>query len=355
MVRTVKFVHIADVHYGMIPDKGRVWSVDRTLEIKQAFKDVIDVVERSGADLLLIAGDLFHSVPDEADLKEIDYLLSKLTKARTVIIAGNHDYIAPGSPYSRFKFSSRTICLPPGRISNVYLKDINTCITGYSADTNIIKDRIYDGVVPAKEGAINILLAHGGDEQHIPMDKVKLAESDFDYIALGHIHKPDIIVENKMAYSGSLEPLDHTDIGKRGYMFGEITVDSKKVVFKKINKRNYYNLGLEINSECTNEMIIDTLSSGIEKLGKDNIYRIILRGRKSGDLNIDLRILEKHYNIYEIVENVYLDYDIEQLLQDNRNNLIGKYIETFIDSTDDEVSNKALHYGVEAILASGKR
>ncbi len=350
----MRFIHIADVHYGAIPDRGKPWSETRALEIKETFKDMLQLVERSRVDLLLIAGDLFHAPATDQDLMELDYLLGKLTKARTVIIAGNHDYIGEGSPLERFRFRSKTIYLPKGKVSNVYLKDLNTCITGYSYPTYEVKENVFLGVTPAKPGAINILLAHGGDEKHIPFNKAELKNAGFDYVALGHIHKPDILADNLMAYSGALEPIDHNDIGKRGYIFGEIGT-TNKIVFKQFNKRSYYNLGLEINTDCTNEMIIDTLTAGIEKLGKDNIYRVLLRGRKSNSLKIDLRSLEKHYSIYEVVENVYRDYDIEQLLIENKGNLIGRYIETYIDKTDDEKCKKALHYGVEAILASGNR
>ena len=59
----------------------------------------------------------------------------------------------------------------------------------------------------------SILLAHGGDESHIPIQREDMLKwSGFDYIALGHIHKPEIIFEDLMAYAGSLEPLDqHRD------------------------------------------------------------------------------------------------------------------------------------------------
>ena len=35
----------------------------------------------------------------------------------------------------------------------------------------------------------------------------------FDYVAFGHIHIPDLDEANRMAYSGSLEPIDVNEIG----------------------------------------------------------------------------------------------------------------------------------------------
>ena len=85
----------------------------------------------------------------------------------------------------------------------------------------------------------SILLAHGGDESHIPIQREALKWSGFDYIALGHIHKPEIIFEDLMAYAGSLEPLDHTEMGYHGLIEGEISEEKKQITFVPFAKRMY--------------------------------------------------------------------------------------------------------------------
>ena len=72
----MKFVHIADVHLGAAPDKGFPWSEEREKEIWESFQKVIRQVGRIRADLLLIAGDLFHRQPLRKELKEVNYLFS---------------------------------------------------------------------------------------------------------------------------------------------------------------------------------------------------------------------------------------------------------------------------------------
>ena len=67
------------------------------------------------------------------------------------------------------------------------------------------------------------------DATHLPFDKNALAVSGFSYIALGHIHKPGILVENKAAFAGSPEPLDKTETGIHGAYYGEINPVSQKV------------------------------------------------------------------------------------------------------------------------------
>lgn len=55
-----------------------------------------------------------------------------------------------------------------------------------------------------------------------PLIKTLWAALPFSYIALGHIHKPAVLLENRMAYPGSPEPLDLTETGPHGYLTGEI-------------------------------------------------------------------------------------------------------------------------------------
>ena len=89
----MRFIHIADVHLGAQPDAGPLYSENRGRELWDTFEYVLGVCEDERTDLLLIAGDLFHRQPLLRELKEVDYLFSRLSHTKVVLIAGNHDYI----------------------------------------------------------------------------------------------------------------------------------------------------------------------------------------------------------------------------------------------------------------------
>ena len=91
----MKFIHIADVHWGARPEREQTFGRIREQEIKETFQRVIDHANKQQADLLLIAGDLFDQPPTQQELREVDYLLSRLNHTRTVLIAGNHDHLEP--------------------------------------------------------------------------------------------------------------------------------------------------------------------------------------------------------------------------------------------------------------------
>ena len=74
----MRFIHMADVHLGAVPDSGCPWSAFRENEIWETFVRVIDQIREEKIELLLIAGDLFHRQPLMRELKEVNYLFSTL-------------------------------------------------------------------------------------------------------------------------------------------------------------------------------------------------------------------------------------------------------------------------------------
>ena len=56
----MKFIHIADVHLGVVPDAGKSWCVYRAADIWKTFTELFAVSKNIKVDMVLIAGDLFH-------------------------------------------------------------------------------------------------------------------------------------------------------------------------------------------------------------------------------------------------------------------------------------------------------
>ncbi len=354
----MKFIHIADVHLGATLDRGKHWSNDRAEDLEHSFKNIIKECEEQQIDLLLIAGDLFNAPPTLQQLKNVDFWLRRLTSTKTVIIAGNHDYIEENSPWESYEFISNTVVLPKDKPTNVFLEEYNVCITGYSYGKEQYTERILERMKPGKEGAYNILLGHGGDKEHMPFSKEKLANLGFDYVALGHIHKPAHLVKNRMAFSGSLEPLDHTETGRRGYILGTVNGENNTLIqWIPSNIRSYVNMVLELTPEISNAEIVENIEDEIVRVGDKNMYNILLKGIVDSGLQINLSALTRRYNILEIVDKTELNYDINELLTANEHNLLGRFIKALSDEEgveSEEIRSKALKYGVEALLGTGE-
>lgn len=351
----MRFIHIADVHLGAVPDSGMPWGVQREKEIWTSFRNVIAACNENQVDLLLIAGDLFHKQPLIRELKEVNYLFSKLETARVVIMAGNHDYLSARSNYQGFEWIDRVHMFCQDSIGTIELAEIKTEITGFSYPTRDITEPIYDNLKAKENGNIQILLAHGGDEKNVPINKRKLMEAGFDYVALGHIHKPEIISEG-MAYSGSLEPLDKNELGERGYILGEITNEPKRqtsIRFIPGSLRQYLRLILSVDSATTNGSLADQVAKLIKTHGEQHIYQFQIQGVRDEKLHFDLDLIKGLGNILEVTDISVPDYDFDALYRENSDNMIGLFIQRIRENThQDEVARKALYYGIEALLGA---
>ena len=201
-----------------------------------------------------------------------------------------------------------------------------------------------------------VLLAHGGDASHLPLDKGNLAHTGFSYAALGHIHKPQILIRDQAAFSGALEPIDRNDTGEHGYMEGRVVNGRIRTEFVPFACRSYQQLVMPLLEETTQISLEEAVKSQIFRRGGRNIYRIIRQGMRSPDLLLIPEKLKSLGNITDVVDESWPAYDLEELYKRYSGTLIGDYIGYFLaKGRMDTVEKKALYYGLQALLETGSR
>lgn len=349
----MKFIHTADIHWGMTPDSDRPWGKKREQAIRLTFQAIIEEAKDIRADLLLISGDLFHRQPLARDLKEVNYLFSTIPATRVVIIAGNHDRVRKSSALLSFQWSSNVTYLMDEDLSSIYFEDINTEVYGFSYHTaEITEDKTAQFVIPNNHRR-KILMLHGGDAKHVPFDKAALAAMPFSYIALGHIHKPAVLIENRMAYPGSPEPLDLTETGAHGYFVGELDDISGHVTsleFKPASQAQYIPLAISVTPATTTLELSQLIAEEIRKRGANNIYRFRIRGMRDPETEFDLDFLSGQWNITEILDESEPQYDFHALFAEHSSDMIGFYIQELLKDDMSPIEKKALYYGIHALL-----
>lgn len=349
----MKFIHTADIHWGMVPDSDRPWGKKREQAIRLTLQTIVEEARENHVDLLLISGDLFHRQPLARDLKEVNYLFATIPGTRVVIIAGNHDRVRRSSALLSFKWSPNVTYFMDEDLSSVYFEDLNTEVFGFSYHTpEILEDRTTQFTIPNNRRN-KILMIHGGDAKHLPFDKNAVAAMPFSYIALGHIHKPDVLIENKMAYPGSPEPLDLTETGPHGFYMGELDEISGRVTsleFRPISQAQYIPLVVSVTPATTNLELSQLIADEIRKRGAGNIYRFRIRGMRDPDIEFDLDFLSGQWNIVEILDESEPQYDYHALFAEHPSDMIGFYIRALHKEEMSPVEKKALHYGIHALL-----
>lgn len=352
----MKIIHTADLHLGMHPDKGYPWSEARSQALWDALRHIIDAANDQSADLLLIAGDLFHRQPLLRDLKEVNALFDMLTTASVVLIAGNHDHIGPRSHYRDFVWSDHVTFLPESEMDSVYLEDLNTEIHGLSYHQAEIREALYDDLQAPRDGRIHILLGHGGDDRHIPIDSRHLTASGFHYIALGHIHKPEIREDLRLAWCGSPEPIDHTDMGIRGYVVADVTPRRTQLRFVPCCTAQYIPLTITVTTNTTRESLRQTLLQTISTKGEEHIYLVTLTGQHSSDVDLTTPPpLPSHVRLRQWTDHsqATLDYDLLRRLHSQ--DLLGRFLVEMDALPDGPLKEKAMAYGTRACLQEGGR
>ena len=227
----VKFLHTADWHIGR-----KLQGLDLLVDQEFVFENLITEIKNINPDFLIIAGDLYdRSVPSKETTTLLQEFLVKINIECNIpifAISGNHDSrerLAIGEAwFSKHKFYLHTrlnqafdkITIEDTDIyllpyfepfeAREYFED-DTLTTHNSATKRVI-DEIYKNIDMSKT---NILVAHtfvsGGletdSEREISVGTVENVAVEifekFDYVALGHLHNPNAIKEERIKYSGS--------------------------------------------------------------------------------------------------------------------------------------------------------
>ncbi|WMM25943.1 DNA repair exonuclease [Tissierella sp. MB52-C2] len=355
----VKFIHTADLHLGFkfknVSFKKEK-AAERRRELWSTFERIVRYGKDANVDFLLIAGDLFED--DYFTIGDITRIRDTFRRAENIniiISAGNHDYRGRKSLYDKIEWTENVTIFNGNKIQKKEFKDLNTVIYGYSWDAMEIKENKIFSEIDIDNTKNNILVLHGdlgNSSSYLPLKLEELNKLNMDYIALGHIHKPQIISES-IAYSGCPEPLDFGEIGERGIIEGVIENKETRFHFMPFSKRKFMETSMTIDEDMGYIDIMEAIKD--IDIGDKNVdfYRVNLSGFMQRDLeikNLEKDLSRDFYHL-EIIDNTILDYDLEELSEENKYNIIGKFIETMKDKgLDDPVVKDALYTGLEVLL-----
>lgn len=355
----IKFVHTGDIHLGLqfnsiSFDRDRARS--RRAELWSTFQRIVDYSKNNNMDFLLIAGDLFESKYFTiGDMNRLGDIFEVASETNIIIVAGNHDYLNRTSLYNMVEWPSNVHIFKGDGIESIDFPELDTVIYGYSWDRVEIRDNhLFDNCNFDHDRSNKILLLHGDigtNSNYLPLNMDKLNRLDLDYIALGHIHKPEIF-SNKMAYCGSPEPLDFGELGERGFIQGQINNNETKIEFVPFSKRKFLHKTLSIHENMSFQDIYDLVTS-VEANKDMDYYRIELNGYIQHDIDINglFTLLENNFYYIELIDNTSPDYDLESLENDYRDSVIGEFIKEMKGrGLEDPLVKKALYYGLDALL-----
>lgn len=358
----MRFIHIADVHIGARPDAGKAFTSNREREILDTFKRVLEQCEKEKIELLLISGGLFHRQPMLSELKEVDYLFSKLTITKVVFIVGTSDYLNENTYYNSFNWSGNVYPIFTQNMSVVEIPFLQLAVYGCSYHNQEEEAEKFLEPISLAKQKYHILIGYGGCASQMKVNDMdqttkvteRLKRLPYDYIGLGYQHKPEILVTNRIAYAGSLEPIRPVDVGFHGYMLGTLKEEregesSVEITFVPFASRQYIQKTIEIDATMTNDRLKEHLLEVRAELGMNHMYQITLRGKRSPEVVFDIENLDDVGNIIKLEDCTNPDYCLVELAENNKDNLLGAYIKSFGNVEEGSIEYIALYEGVRAI------
>jgi len=359
----MKILHFADLHLG-VESYGHIDPTtglsSRLLDFLKALDQVVDYALENRVDLVLFCGDAYKSrEPTQTQQREFAKRINRLVTNDIPIflLIGNHDlpnaigrattteifdtlavknvYVSNRPEIYRIPTNSGTIqivSLPWLRRSALLTKEETKNLTFdqinqrlQQALTNIIAANISElnpGLPAILAAHVWVTSAQVGSERSMTIGQEhalllsNVANPAFDYIALGHIHKQQVLSYNPpVVYPGSLERLDFSEEeDDKGFYLVEIEPDKetgKRQVsfdFHQVTGRRFLTISINIEPQDADptSTVLRAIAEQEDKV-KGAIVRLIisLPTEIEGQLrDNDIRNVMKEAHYFTIAKDI---------------------------------------------------
>ncbi|WP_163971346.1 metallophosphoesterase family protein [Oceanobacillus halotolerans] len=352
MTDEVSFIHAADLHLDS-PFKGLAHVPDFILQEMQesTFKALNRLVQTAidkKVDFVLLVGDLFdnekQSLKAQVRLRQAFEQLEK-HHIKVYMSYGNHDHIE-GNVHP-MSYPDNVFIFPNEGITDfVYQKNgkDQAAIYGFSYETQAVVERkvneysITDSKIP-----FHIATLHGSlqtnteHDTYAPFQISELQNTDFDYWALGHIHKRTILQETDptIIYPGNIQARHRKESGEKGCYYVKLRNQSAAdLSFVPLHTIEFKEVELDV-SECTEVYQLETfLQQKLQELLPDTTSQFIY-----------LTLTSDHQLLHQLDKDRVLEDMISLLNETLMNQENWHYIANYRIQENTSISYETLYKG----------
>lgn len=308
----VKYIHAADLHLDS-PFKGLKNMPKRLFNTIKAstfvsLQRIVDAAIHEHVDFVLLAGDIYdiddRSIRAQVLLrKELERLNEK--GIAVYLIHGNHDYITNEEMH---------LALPENVIvfgANVETKIHHTAshetiaISGFSYNKKWVEDRkIKDYPVRDVRADYHIGMLHGYLEgqnsehaRYAPFTLTELKEKNYDYWALGHIHKRQQLGQKPLVYySGNSQGRHKNEEGPKGCLLVELNKGTEGIQFIPTAEIIWRTLTLDVTSQTSINGIFEEIKNELNKEEhKNNLLNLKLLVSENTSLHVMKKLEDEDF------------------------------------------------------------
>ncbi len=291
------FIHAADFHLDSpLRGLGRYEGapVDEIRgAARRALGNLIDYILDNNIPLLLIAGDLYDAdCPDFQTLLHFSLQMDRLKDAgtRVALIRGNHD---AGNAMTRsLRLPDNVKIFRSAHAHTWRIDDLGVAVHGQSFEGAEVLDNLVPSYPLPIPGLFNIGLVHTslsgrtGHSGYAPCETRDLLAKGYDYWALGHVHRHEIVNEDPyVIFSGCIQGRHVREGGPRGCI--RVDVDNSGAVSVEriiLDVFRWKILEIDITGLDTFHQVLDRTSIELESMfsvesgGRPMAVRVILKG-----------------------------------------------------------------------------
>ena len=319
----MKLLHFSDTHLGFSeynkidPESGLN---QREQDFYNAWQQVIDAIFAHKPDIVLHAGDLFHTPrPSNRAIRVALEGIQKISDAGIpmVLISGNHEtprIRTTGSIFESIDLFSNVHAAYKSRYEKFSIQGVDFHCLPHCSLTEEMDDAFAE-LAKNVTAERNVLISHGAwggkeygmgefNEQRLP-DVEALTVKKFDYIALGHYHRYVAVKENA-CYSSSTE---RTSLNEHNSTCGYLTIDLEtgERQYHEINVRPMLKPpAVDCGGLATGEIYkrLQTLAAG--KINDAVMQIQLVNIEQDAFLKLDMRAIDELFSAAFVLEKQFM-------------------------------------------------
>lgn len=279
----MKFIHAADVHLDS-PLVGLPLYEGAPVEevrgaTRRAFENLVELATAERVDFVLLAGDLYDG--DWKDYNTGLFLSRQMGRLRdegiqVFVIAGNHDAASQITRHLRMPDNVKIFSVRSPE--TIVIEGLDIAIHGQGYASRVVTDDLAAGYPAALPQHFNIGLLHTsldgreGHEPYAPTSINGLLSKGYDYWALGHVHKQEMVNENPwVVFPGNTQGRHIRETGPKGCMLVEVR-DGRviRIGRRELDVMRWAVAIVDAGSASSGDGVIDAASRHLKKIIKDN-------------------------------------------------------------------------------------
>lgn len=265
----MKFLHAADIHLDS-PLSGLARYEGAPVEqmqsaTRRAFINLIDLAYTEAVDFVLLAGDLY-----DVDWKDyntglfFNQQMSRLREANIPVfmVFGNHD--AGNSITRQLRLPENVTEFSHSQPETKVLEHLGVAIHGQSFANKAITDDLSAAYPNSIPGYFNIGLLHTslngrqGHANYAPCTMPGLLSHGYDYWALGHIHKREVLREKPwVVFSGNLQGRHVRETGAKGCSLVKVKDEQASVTHVPLDVFRWEVCQLDVSEITRADEVVD--------------------------------------------------------------------------------------------------